>query len=78
MKNNKPNISIKIIFGDGKVKRVNSKKRRRIFNFVQANNFQNCLFEVNVAYGKGFHNKGIYKTKEDSINALKIFMEVGL
>ena len=75
MKNNKPYISIKIIFQDGKVRRVASRKIRRIFHFIEANNFQNCVVKVSVIYGQGIYNKGIYKNKQDLIYALKIFLE---
>jgi len=75
MKMNQPSISIKIIFQDGKVKRVNSKKRRRIFHFVKANNFSDCQIKVCVTYEKGYYNKGIYKNITDSLYALKIFLE---
>lgn len=76
MKMNKPKILIKIIFEDGRVKSVGSKKRRKIFHFFKANNFQNCLIKISVDYGNGFFNKGVYNNKIDSINALRIFLEV--
>jgi len=73
---NKPKISIKVANKDGKVKRVSSNKRRRIYRFLKANNFLNCLIEVCVTYGAGITNKGVYKNQTDSINALKAFLEV--
>lgn len=76
MKMNKPKILIKIIFKDGRVKSVGSKKRRKIFHFFKANNFLDCLIKVSVNYGNGFFNKGVYNNKADSINALRTFLEV--
>jgi len=78
MRNNKPRVSIKIIFKQGVVKRVASRKIRRINHFIEANNFENCVVEVSVAYGSGFYNKGVYKTKIDLVFALKAFLENGL
>lgn len=75
MKNNQLYISIKIVSKDGETKKIGSKKRRRIFNFIKINNFQDCVVKVSVKYGPGFYNKGIYKTKADLISALKIFLE---
>lgn len=75
MKNNKPYVAIKIIAISGKVKSIATRKTRRIFHFIEANNFQNCVVKVSVLYGSGFSNKGVYKTKEDFIYALKAFLE---
>jgi len=75
MKNNKPFISIKIVSKDGETKKVGSKKRRRVFNFIKANDFQNCTVKVSVRYGPGFYNKGTYQNKQDLIHALKTFLE---
>ncbi len=71
----KPNISIKIIDSSKKVKRVVSKKSKRIYQFLKANNFENCVFDVCVTYQKGVTNQGRYKNKEDLISVLKIFLE---
>lgn len=76
MKMNKPKISITIVYKDGRVKRVGSRKRRKIFYFFKANNFSDCQIKVCVTYGKGYYNKGIYKNKTDLLDALKIFLEV--
>ena len=75
MKNNKPYISIKIIYGDKKVKGISTRKTRKIFHFTEANNFQNCVIWLSVKYGTGEFNKGIYKNKTDLISALKAFLE---
>lgn len=73
---NKPKITIKVINKNGKAKRVVSRKRRRIFQFLKANNFQNCLMEVKVTDKDGYFNEGIYNNTRDTINALKDFLEV--
>lgn len=75
MKNNKPYVAIKIIAIDGKVKSIASRKIRKIMKFIKANNFQNCVIKVAVIYGPGFSNKGVYKTKENFVCALKAFLE---
>lgn len=75
MKNNQPYISLKVIPQHGKVISVASRKTRRIYYFVEANNFQDCVFKLSVRYGPGIYNKGGYKTKEDFILSLKAFLE---
>lgn len=75
MKNNKPFISIKIISKDKKVKQVSSRKTRRIFHFIEANNFQDCNIWLSVIYGPGESNKGLYRNKTDLVKALKAFLE---
>ncbi len=75
MKNNKPYISIKIVYKDKKVKQVSTRKTRRIFSFIKANDFQNCVIWLSVMYGLGEFNKGLYKSKTDLIRALKAFLE---
>lgn len=72
----KPNISLKITDSSKKVKRVVTRKSRRIYQLLKANNFQNCVFDVCVTYQKGVTNRGTYTTKEDLIYALKAFLEV--
>ncbi len=73
---NKPNISIKIISNSKVVKSIASRKIRRINKFIEANNFQNCLYKVRVTYEKGLVNCGEYKTKPELIYALKIFLDI--
>lgn len=75
MKNNKPYISIKIISKDKKVKQVSSRKTRRIFHFIEAGDFQNCVIWLSVIYGPRESNKGLYKNKTDLVYALKTFLE---
>jgi len=72
---NKPNVSIKIISNHKVVKRFASRKVRRINKFIEANNFQDCLYKVRVTYQKGFANWASYKTKAELIYAINIFLE---
>lgn len=73
---NKPNVSIKIISNSKMVKSIASRKIRRINKFIEANNFQNCLYKVRVTYQKGVTNCGDYKTKSELLYALKSFLEI--
>jgi len=73
---NKPNVSIKIISNSKMVKSIASRKMRRINKFIEANNFQNCLYKVRVTYQKGVTNCGDYKTKSELFYALKSFLEI--
>lgn len=73
---NKPKILIKITDKNGKVKRVSTRRNRRVVNFLKANKFSNCSIYVKVAYEKPYHNDGIYKNSKESIYALKAFLEV--
>lgn len=75
MKMNKPKILIKIINKRGKVKSARSKSTRRIKHFLKANNFLKGDIYLCVKYGAGLRNEGIYKTGQDTINALTVFME---
>ena len=75
MKNSKPFISIKIVYNDKKVKLISSHSRRRIFRFIEATNFQECVVWLSVNYGPGESNKGLYKTKDELVSALKVFLE---
>lgn len=74
----KPNISIKIIPKSKEVKRVVSRKTKRIYHFLKANKFKDCEFEVCVTYRRKETNKGKYKTKDELIHALRIFLEEGI
>jgi hypothetical protein len=75
MKKNKPYISIKAVYPNGKVKRIASRKTRRIFRFIEANIFQDCVIRVSVVYSPGFYNKGVYESQKDLTYALKVFLE---
>lgn len=72
---NKPNVSIKVISKYKVVKRFASRKMRRINKFIEANNFQNCLFNVCVTYAKGITNRGVYKTSKEALGAINDFLE---
>ena len=71
----KPKISIKIIKKSKVVNRITSRKAKRIYYFLKANKFQDCLFDVRVAYQKEVINEGVYQTKHDLFCALKVFLE---
>lgn len=72
----KPYISVKIIDkNDRLVKKIASRKSKRVFNFIQREEFKNCVFKAGVNYGDGFNNKGKYVSKSYLIFALKAFLE---
>ena len=74
----KPKISLKVVSNSGVVKKVTSRKIKRIRHILEADNFSDCLFEVIVTYESGGNNEAIYKTKKELIENLKIFTEKGL
>ncbi len=74
----KPKISLKIFFNSGVVKKVTSRKIKRIRHILKANNFSDCIFEVVVTYESGGINEAVCGTKKELIESLKIFMEKGL
>jgi len=72
----KPFVSLKIIDKNGRaVKKVASRKSKRVFNFIQAGNFEDCRFYVCVNYGASFNNQGEYSSKSNLVQALKAFLE---
>ena len=72
----KPLISLKIFGKDSeKVDSLVSRKRRRIYAFLKADNFKDCTFNVRVRYEYGLPNEGTYATKKELIHALKAFLE---
>lgn len=82
MKNlTKPNImslfiSLKIINKNGRlVRKIASRKSKRVFNFIKAEKTKDCLFSVCVNYGGGFKNEGEYDSKAYLIFALRAFLE---
>ena len=76
MKNSsEPTILVKITTPKGNVIRIRSKKTKRIFHFLKAENFLKCVFEVRVNYGDGYENSGTYFSKSDTTKVLKIFLE---
>lgn len=73
---NKPKILIKIIDNDGKVKRVSTKKSKRIYRFLKADNFLNSRIFINISYREGYKNQGEYLSVGEALLALKAFLEV--
>lgn len=82
----KPKISIRIYKDSKMVKSIASRKVRRIYHFIKANNFSDCLYKVQIFYGDNINNEkeyktklvlneGDYKTKKELIYALKNFLE---
>jgi hypothetical protein len=78
MKMNKPKISIKIVDRNGKVKRVSTRKSKRIWKLLKAEKFSKCLIIVCVDYGNDYKNQGEYLTINEAMSALKAFLEVEL
>lgn len=72
---NKPKILIKIIDKSGNVKRVSTRRNRRVVNFLKANKFSNHLIYVKVFYEGPYYNDGVYTNSKDSIYTLKVFLE---
>lgn len=70
-----PSITLKIIKNSLIVKQLRTRKSKRIFQFIQAENFSDCIFIVSVCYGFGLNNSGSYATKNDLLNALRMFLE---
>ena len=69
-------ILLKIFSKNGKlIHRVCSHKSKRIFSFVEAGKFKDCIFEVSVNYSSGGSNKGVYQSKKELKSALKAFLE---
>jgi aspartate carbamoyltransferase regulatory subunit len=74
----KPKIKVKIIKNGEVVKSITSRKTKRIYSFLKADKFQDCLFSVRVTYDKGIINESAeYQTKDELIYALKVFLEPG-
>jgi len=81
----KPFISLKIQNKKGElIGSMGTRKRKKILYFLQAKKFKDCVFNLHVNHGKFKNNKnkiisftddGIYKTKTDLINAIRMFAE---
>ena len=72
----KPFINLKIVDKNGKmVRKIASCKSKRVFQFIQRENFPDCVFSVCVSYGGGFKNEGEYQNKKELIYALRVFLE---
>ncbi len=80
MKKIKAKISIKIVSNSKVVKSISTRKTRRIFHFIKAEDFQNCLYKLHVSYWNGKvyegNSQGIYNNKKDLINALEAFLDI--
>ncbi len=75
----RPFITIKIINRAGKlVEMFSSRKIKRIYCFLQAEDFKDYALELCVRCSKNYINEGICKNKKDLIYALKIFTEKNL
>lgn len=71
-----PYISIKIIDKNGRtVRKVASRKSKRVWIFIKAEKFKDFVFEVCVNYGGGFKNEGENYSRSYLIFALKAFLE---
>lgn len=74
----KPKIKVKIIKNGKVVKSINSRKIKRIYSFLRADKFQDCLFSVRVTYDKGVINESAeYQTIDELLYAMKVFLEPG-
>lgn len=74
----KPKIKVKIIKNGNVIKSINSRKIKRIYSFLKANKFQDCLFSVRVTYDKGIINESAeYQTIDELLYAMKVFLEPG-
>jgi len=72
----KPYISIRIIDKNGRtVKKIGSRKSKRVFTFIKRDKFKDYVFDVCVNYGGGFKNEGEHYSKSYLIFALKAFLE---
>jgi len=73
---NKPLISLKIVDKKGKkVRKLTTRKIKRIYSFFKAEKNKDCVYELSVRYGDGFKNEGDYENRKDLFQALKAFTE---
>jgi hypothetical protein len=73
---NKPLISLKIVNKDGKkVRKLTTRKIKRIYSFLKAGKNRDCIYKLSVRYGDGYKNEGDYNNKKELIYALKAFTE---
>jgi len=71
-----PYICVKIFYKNGRtVRKIASRKSKRIFAYVQREKFKDFTFDVRVNYGAGFKNEGEHYSKSYLIFALKAFLE---
>lgn len=71
-----PLITIKIFDKNGKKARMaTSRKTRRIYSILKAEDLLNRMFYLQVHYPNGNKNEGDYLTKRELFLALKAFTE---
>ena len=58
-----------------KVRTFVTRKTKRIYSFLKAGNFKECMFRLTVRYENSSTNEGLYQAKNDLIYALKAFTE---
>ncbi len=76
MKKDSPFISLQIVSKHGElVRRVGSRKLRRIYYFIQRAEYSECLFEVSVIYQKHYCNESVPQTKANILKTLQVFFE---
>ncbi len=78
MRNKKPFIVLKIFNQRRKlIRKVSTRKKKRIYFFLQAGSWKNHTFLLKVIYdsSRGYVNGGEYKTKKDLTHALRVFTE---
>lgn len=72
-------ISLKIVNKTDKtIHSRTSRSKRRILQFIKANNFQECLYKIRVLYTDKMTNEGEYETNRDLLLALHAFTEKDL
>lgn len=72
----KPSISLKIVNEKGVVvQHVRSSKSRRIFVYIQRNDFVDYEFAVSVTYASGAKNETRFQNKKETLKALRAFLE---
>lgn len=77
--NKKPFITLKVLNYYGEViAKVRTSKKRRVYLFLQARRFKDCLFDLCVRYSRDYKNEGNYNTKEDLVFALRAFTDPSL
>lgn len=73
---NKPLISLKIVTKKGaKVQTLATRKIKRIYSILKAEENKDCVFFLSVKYGNGFKNEGDYTNLRDLVWALRAFTE---
>ncbi len=72
----KPLISLKIVNKNGqKVCVLTTRKRKRIYSFLKADDNEECVYLLCVKYEDGYENNGDYENSQDVIEALRQFLD---